>query len=307
MAGTEEMPAEEEETRNWAEMPRDALLAVLQKLGHADVLTGVELVCRPWCRAAREEPELWRRVDLRRRAALSFAPHVHLAKVARAAVTRAAGRCEAFWAEDIGGDSFVFFLGHTAPKLKSLRLISCTFSTRGLNGALRNFPVLEELELSLYSGAAAASGFCDLGETCAVAAEACPLLERLRLSKYRFHRLSGIGDSEATAIARMRGLRSLQLFGNSLSDAGLAAILRGCARLESLDIRHCFNVDVKDETRAMCARLKTLRLPDDSMDGYDLAFGSPEINPGRAELGFAVPDSPEMNYGFRGDILWDSW
>ena len=37
---------EDAETRDWAELPRDALLAVLQMLDHADVVMGVELVCR---------------------------------------------------------------------------------------------------------------------------------------------------------------------------------------------------------------------------------------------------------------------
>lgn len=41
---------------------------------------------------------------------------------------------------------------------------------------------------------------------------------------------------------KMRGLQSLQLFGNSFSIVGLAAILDGCPRLDSFDIRHCFNV-----------------------------------------------------------------
>jgi hypothetical protein len=103
---------EEEETRDWAELPLDALLAVLQKLDHADVVMGVELVCRPWCRAAREESGLWRRVDLRRpvRTALS-SPHVNSEAVAFAAVRRGAGRCEAFRARGLRiDDSFIFFL-----------------------------------------------------------------------------------------------------------------------------------------------------------------------------------------------------
>ncbi|OEL36961.1 F-box protein SKIP19 [Dichanthelium oligosanthes] len=288
--------------RDWAELPRDALLAVLHRLEQADVLMGAEQVCRPWRRAAREEPVLWRRVDLRRRGALT-SPGVDVEAMAYAALRRGAGRCEAFWAEDVVDDNFISFLSCEAPALKSLCLISCNISTQGLNGAIRRLPMLEVLELSLYSSS---GGLCNLAETCTAAAEACPLLKRLRLSKYRFHWLSGVGDSEAMEVSKMRGLRSLQLFGNSLGNAGLAAILEGCASLESLDIRHCFNVEMDNEMRAKCAaRLQTLRLPDDSMDDYDISFGSPEMNPRRPELG--VPGSPEMNFGFRGDILWDSW
>lgn len=194
-----------------------------------------------------------------------------------------------------------------APRLKSLRLISCAISARVLIGAVTALPMLEELELSRCYGPGTASGShyrCSDAEICSAAAKACPLLTRLRLNKHSFH-WSGARDGEAMEIAEMPGLRHLQLFGNSLSNAGLAAILGGCARLESLDIRHCFNVEVNDEIRAMCAGLHTLRLPDDSMDDYDLGFGRPEMNPGTIPGLF--PDNTEMNFGFRGDVLWDSW
>ncbi|XP_004974365.1 putative F-box/LRR-repeat protein 22 [Setaria italica] len=197
---------EEEESRDWAELPRDALLSVLRRLDQADVLMGAEHVCRPWRRPAQEEPDQWRGVDLRGRVALA-SPAGALKAMAYAAARRGAGRCEAFWVKGVRDDSFVFFL-------------SC-----------------KDLELSLYSGAATNHGLINLAETCAVAAEACPLLNRLRLSRYRFDwRSGGVGDGEAVGIAGMRGLRSLQIFGNSLSNAGLAAILGGCAGLESLDI-----------------------------------------------------------------------
>lgn len=102
----------EEETRDWAELPLDALLAVFHKLDHADVFLGVELVCRPWCRAAREEPGLWRRVNLRRRVRTSLSsPRVNCEAMAYAAVRRGAGWCDAFRAHGILiDDAFIFFL-----------------------------------------------------------------------------------------------------------------------------------------------------------------------------------------------------
>ena len=100
---------EAEEARDWAELPVDALLAVLRRLDAVDILTGAGHVCRPWRRATREEPELWRRVDMRRRADLPY-DNVDLQVAARAAVRRGAGRCEAFWAEAFGDDDFFLFL-----------------------------------------------------------------------------------------------------------------------------------------------------------------------------------------------------
>ncbi|OEL37199.1 hypothetical protein BAE44_0001782 [Dichanthelium oligosanthes] len=70
-------------------------------------------------------------------------------------------------------------------------------------------------------------------------------------------------------IAKITELRSLHLFGNSLTNAGLRAILDNCPHLEALDIRHCFNVKVDDALQARCADLKTLQLPEGSIDDYE--------------------------------------
>ncbi|CAO2200831.1 unnamed protein product [Urochloa humidicola] len=197
---------EAEETRDWAALPVDALLAVLGRLGGVDILIGAGHVCRPWRRATREEPELWRCVDMRRRARLAY--DVDLRAAARAAVTRSGGRCEAFLAEDSAGaglgydDDFFIFLADASGPI----------------------------------------GGC---------------------------------ECKCTEVVRMHGLRSLQLFANSIGNQELEAILDGCQQLESLDIRHCFNVLVDDEMWARCARLNTLRLPEDSMEDYDLPYDSP--------------------------------
>lgn len=104
---TEGNEAVEEETREWADLPLDALLAVLRRLDVVDILMGPGHVCRPWRRVTREEPDLWRHIDMRH-----HANRVDLQPAARAAVRRSAGRCEAFWAQGLDVDSghFTLFL-----------------------------------------------------------------------------------------------------------------------------------------------------------------------------------------------------
>ncbi|CAL4997238.1 unnamed protein product [Urochloa decumbens] len=252
---------EEEETRDWAALPVDVLLAVLSRLGGVDILMGAGQVCQPWRRATREEPELWHRVDMRRRAGLAY--NVDLQAAARAAVRRSAGRCEAFLAEDVASahvgydNAFFLFLADAAPMLKSLRLISCNLIHGHLiNKAIRKFPLLEELELSLMYHLNTFNN--------------CLNQDRFYFSWYRWW-----GSKE---VARMHGLRSLQLFASSISNNELAGILDGCQQLESLDIRHCFNISMNEEMQAKCARVKTVRLPGDSMEDYDLRYGSPVNN-----------------------------
>jgi len=57
-------------------------------------MQGAELVCTTWRRGAVDEPLLWRRIDM---AAVSTLSPVGRA-VARAALDRGAGQCEAFTA-----------------------------------------------------------------------------------------------------------------------------------------------------------------------------------------------------------------
>uniref|UniRef100_J3MR34 F-box domain-containing protein n=1 Tax=Oryza brachyantha TaxID=4533 RepID=J3MR34_ORYBR len=158
------------------------------------------------------------------------------------------------------------------PGLKSLRLISCNdVSNEGFGEAIKRFPLLEELELSLCENVFGHDVFETVGR-------ACPQLKRFRLSECGFYSMEeyeDINDDEAMGIASMTQLRSLQIFGNSLTNAGLEDILDNCPHLESLDIRHCFNVFMDDTLQAKCARIKALRLPDDSTDDYEFQIASP--------------------------------
>ncbi|CAL5007859.1 unnamed protein product [Urochloa decumbens] len=290
--GKTEEEEEEEEARDWAALPVDALLVVFGRLDGVDILMGAGHVCQPWRRATREEPDLWRRVHMRRRAGIAY--DVNIQAAARAAVRRSAGRCEAFLAEDYAGapmgydDDFFLFLADAAPMLKSLRLVSCNkVFPHMINQTIRKFPLLEELELSLYHRGSIDD--CLIGIS-----EACPLLTRLRLNHDRFYYLrlpflGGFCKCKSTEVARMRRLRSLQLFGNSIRNEELPAILNGCRQLETLDIRHCLNVRMNDEMRARFVRMKTVRLPEDSMEDYELRYGSP-INDFIYYSGVMYPD-----------------
>ncbi|CAM0873254.1 unnamed protein product [Alopecurus aequalis] len=298
----ESPPAPEEATRDWAELPRDALLTVLHRLGHVDILMGAAQVCGPWARAAREEPELWRRVDLRFHGCpVSSLRVVDLNRMAREAVRRSAGRCEAFWGEGALDHSVLSLLRDTAAlSVKSLRLISCEWIYDvPLALTITKFPLLEELELSNCRG--------DFPKTCAAAGKACPLLKRLRLSSKRYIKHSLVpADGEATAIAtNMPGLRSLQLFAKRLTTDGLVAILDGCPRLESLDIRHCFNIGMNYEMRARCSQIETLRAPHDATDDYNLEFSSPDMKRSLGEDDTADRIPPRMGVRFTLDNVVD--
>ena len=84
------------------------LCAILHKLDHIEILTGVGQVRRSWCRAARDVPALWRRIDMRGHADIH---ELYLCGMAQVAVRRSAGQCEAFWGEYAAHEGLILFLG----------------------------------------------------------------------------------------------------------------------------------------------------------------------------------------------------
>ncbi|KAM0903369.1 hypothetical protein ACQ4PT_018622 [Festuca glaucescens] len=253
---------------DWADLPIDALLSVLHKLEPIELMVGsAGRVCRSWRRAVRDEPELWRRIDMRVRKGHRYRIDEG---TAREAVRRGSGRCEAFWGED-ATDHFLLFLAEHAPTLKSLRLISSNhISNEALMESINKFPMLEELELSLCKNV--------FGKVYEVIGIACPHLKSFRLSYPCFYSIDDAEynkDEEATGIATMSALRSLQLFGSELTNKGLTAILDSCTDLEYLDIRHCLDIYFDTALRAKCARIKTMRLPHASTDDHEFQIGNP--------------------------------
>ena len=98
-------------SRDWAELPVDALLYVFNNIDHVELVLGAAAgVCRSWRRVATQEPVLWRHIDLSGQAKLAFRTDVDLHELARTAVRRSAGLCHAFWSECAGDDDFLLFL-----------------------------------------------------------------------------------------------------------------------------------------------------------------------------------------------------
>ncbi|KAL6596938.1 hypothetical protein ACP70R_047072 [Stipagrostis hirtigluma subsp. patula] len=102
-------------SRDWAELPPELVSSVFHRLDPVQIMLAADKVCRSWRRAARDEPELWRRVDMRGHRALAFRGLVDLDKVAVDAVMRSRGQCEVFLAGGTGvHPKFLSFLADHA-------------------------------------------------------------------------------------------------------------------------------------------------------------------------------------------------
>ncbi|KAF8775034.1 hypothetical protein HU200_005084 [Digitaria exilis] len=255
--------------RDWAALPREVLAAVLRKLDHIEILMGPGQACRSWRCAARDDPALWRRIDMRGHADLFYQLNLHgmaqaAVRRARIAIRRAKGQCEAFWAEYAADDGVLQLLGEQSASLKILNLISChEVSNKGFAELVTKSPLLEDLSLELCPKIGGRSVYESTGK-------ACPQLKRFSLRRecFRFSlnypRRVAYPDRyrEARGFRAMRELRSLSLVGSSISNKELEAILDRCPHLETLFLRDCYAIKVAagSNLRAKCARIKTVTL-----------------------------------------------
>jgi hypothetical protein len=159
-----------------------------------------------------------------------------------------------------------------APSLKCLHLSACNFTDQCFAEAINCFPQLEELDVTL----------CLLyGSACEAVGRACPQLKRFRLNElWSISRKEDIGMEALGIASTMPRLQELELIGNNLTNDGLMSILDRCPRLESLDIRECFNIQMDDALKLKCSRIRDLRLPHDPIFFDDTRYWPYYINSG---------------------------
>ncbi|KAJ4754810.1 RNI-like superfamily protein [Rhynchospora pubera] len=225
--------------RDWSELQGDVLMLIFLKLGVMEVLRAAGSVCRSWRKVAKEEPELWRRINMTNH---GYVRNAHLLKdPTRLAIDRSAGRLEEFSVKHFGDDYLLWYLRDRTSILKKLCLISCyQLSEEAIADTAKRQPLLEEIQITFGS-------FSE--KVTEIVGKECPLLKSFKFSTswvnmgtYNPNDVEEISnDDEALGIAKtMHQLHHLQLIGNRLTNEGLKAILHGCPHLETLDIRRCY-------------------------------------------------------------------
>ncbi|TVU43188.1 hypothetical protein EJB05_09633, partial [Eragrostis curvula] len=258
------------DARDWSALNVDALSLIFTKLGAIEVLMGAGLVCHSWLDTAKL-PDMWRSVDMSNHNVVETMPDSVLHCMAKVAVDRSCGQLEAFAGKRFVNANLLKYIGDRAPSLKRLRLISCKINNVGFMDAIKKFPLLEDLELSLCPYVFGKDSFETIGMS-------CTHLTCFKWCMDGVHRFKGnynYMNMEAMGITTMTKLCSLQIFGSRLNNCGLAAILDNCPNLESLDIRYCFNVKEDGALHEKCAGIRSLRLPRDSINDYEFKDNLP--------------------------------
>ncbi|KAM7270619.1 hypothetical protein ACFE04_030792 [Oxalis oulophora] len=246
--------------RNWLELPAEVTSKILFKLSVVDIIESAQHVCPSWKKICNNNSSMWHRIDMTNLRVED--EKKDLDKICRKAIDLSDGQLVDITIEDFANDGLLNYIVERASGLKRLGLLSClSFTHNGLVKTVAKLPLLEELELT----------DCRFTrKDIAAVGKACPSLISLKcneMSSYLMrydHIALGIAES-------MPGLRHLQLVRTNLMDYGLRAILNGCPRLESLDLRGS-NLCCGDDVKKICIdKIKSFKRPKASMDDYPYA------------------------------------
>ncbi|KAL3643689.1 hypothetical protein CASFOL_014504 [Castilleja foliolosa] len=234
----------------WVELPRDLTENILRRVGPLEILENVQYVCTTW-QSVCNQPSMWRVIDIKK----SYRDDDEIPDIlCRLAVDLSQGELI-----DINIDCYftdlLDYISERSSHLKRLRLGRCdVVPTEYLTTSIKKFPELEELHLFHLMNITA--------EEIEAISISCPKLKSFSFSN-RGPRipLVEIDDSYALIIAKnMPNLQHLFLIGNRLTNEGLKAIFKGCPKLESLELRKCFNIDLRGDFGKICSeRIKDLK------------------------------------------------
>ncbi|XP_009800144.1 F-box protein SKIP19 [Nicotiana tabacum] len=248
----------------WVELPREITADILLRLGAIEILQNAQRVCSTWWNVC-HDPIMWRDIDMGNDSTVDIDDN-DLDWMCRVAVNRSQGQLLKINIEHFGNNDLLKYIAERSSQLRHLRLVSCDeISDGGLAAVAKNFPLLEELHI--YLAVISEADIVAIGRSCSQ-------LKSFTLNNIRFRGFRNLHfnvNDEALAIAgNMPELRRLALFGNNLTNEGLRAILDGCRRLESLDLRHCYSIDLEGDLGKRCRQqIKDLKCPRDSTSGYE--------------------------------------
>lgn len=170
-----------------------------------------------------------------------------------------------------------------------------------------NFPLLEELHI--YLSAINIVDIEAVGRSCSqlksFTLNACGFSGGLT----GFRRLQINVNDQAHAIAvNMPELRHLALFGNTMTNEGLRAILDGCPRLESLDLRHCYSIDLEGDLEMRChQQIVDLKCPHACTHGYEFSAQICDYNPADDESDLDLSDYYDYDDYDHHDFEYDDF
>lgn len=283
---------------NWLDMPYELMANILQRLGTVEILNSVWKVCTTW-RKICKDPAMWNVIDVD--AWDSCYSNYNLETLTKKAVDLSCGELIDISIDGFVTDDLIDYMLLRSNKLKSLCLMSCEDITgRRLGRAVKRVPHLEKLHLSYtYQSYLTIEDIKLIGQN-------CPQLKSFSMNQ-EFEGEYEYNDNDALAIAKnMPELRHLQVIGNNMTNIGLETILNGCPHLESLDVRRCFNLNLRGNLEKLCPEwIKDFKPPNDSMQNCGFYHLNDAFEHDMCSSGYSdVDESLECDFYEEDNFFW---
>lgn len=288
----------------WIELPADVTANILKRLGAVEIMESAQKVCTTW-RKVCHDPSMWRVIKLDN-------PHPgsqgEYELMCRQAVDRSQGELIDLTLTYFGNDDLINYVADRSSQLKRLTLQDCIdISGEGLIEAVKKLPHLEELHLIIMTESVSSDEIINIGIS-------CPMLKSFSFNdrgskkpnpeQYMVEdEFTENSNEVAQAIAKsMPNLCHLRLFADWMKNDGLEAILDGCPKLESLDIRQCFRLDLKQGAlgKRCSQQIKHVKYPFDSTSDINWMFDDDSFD-GLYDPRFSDYDSLD-DYGYFDDL-----
>ncbi|KAL6198444.1 hypothetical protein ACLB2K_028233 [Fragaria x ananassa] len=260
--------------RSWIDLPEDVTASILLRLGTIEILVTALNVCTTWRRICKD-PRMWHTIDICDVSVYGKLPSRYpMDRMCRKAIDLTCGNLVNISVHNFGSDDLLKYITDSCRGIKRLCFEFSDITNYGLKLAAPKLPLLEDLELSQGNYRLDNPPFNHIRHVyLEVIGRCCPRLKSLKLKEYNTDWFFDGWDGDVLAIAEtMHGPHHLQLLGNKITSKGLRAILDGCPLLVSLDLRHCWHIDLdpeREELQRCIDQIENLRLRNDSTHDYE--------------------------------------
>ncbi|XP_058781957.1 F-box protein FBW2 [Vicia villosa] len=229
------------EFRSWDELIPDALGVIFTNLSLQERVTVIPRVCKSWARAV-SGPYCWQEIDIE-----EWSNHCQpdkLDQMLHMLINKSCGSLRKLCVSGLQSESIFTFIAENAGSLRSLRLPRSNMSDLVVEQIAGKFSMITFLDVS-YCIKIGASAIEMIGMNCKMLEGLCRNMHPLDTAD------KPLQDDEAYAIAAtMPKLKHLEMAYQRISTLGVVRIFSSCPKLEFLDLRGCWSVNLDNNVSA---------------------------------------------------------
>ncbi|CAI8597534.1 unnamed protein product [Vicia faba] len=223
------------EFRSWDELIPDALGVIFTNLSLQERVTVIPRVCKSWGKAV-SGPYCWQEIDIE-----EWSNHCQadkLDQMLHMLINKSCGSLRKLCVSGLQSESIFTFIAENAGSLRSLRLPRSNMSDLVVEQIAGKFSMITFLDVS-YCIKIGASAIEMIGMNCKMLEGLCRNMHPLDTAD------KPLQDDEAYAIAAtMPKLKHLEMAYQRISTLGVVRIFSNCPKLEFLDLRGCWSVNL---------------------------------------------------------------